>query len=148
MSAVAAPHRLYVHLAWSTAGRAATLDASRRATIESHILAGCRWIGAQPVEVCVLPDRVHLLAGVPAVLSVHELAGHVRRTVEDLLADAGRVVRWSPGFAAVTVSPADVRRVRRRLASLDLPADPPGDRGARRPAPARRRGPRRGRPRG
>ena len=115
-----APHRLYVHVAWSTLAPVADLDAARRAMIESHMLASCRWIGAEPVEVCVLPDRVHLLAGLPPVLSVRGLASHVRRTVEDLLADSGRVVRWSPGFAAVTVSPSDVRRVRRRLASLDL----------------------------
>lgn len=113
------PYRLYVHVAWSTLAPAPRLDGPRRAMIESHVLASCRWIGADPVEVCVLPDRVHLLAGLTPVLSVQALASHVRRTVEDLLADSGRVVRWSPGFAAVTVSPAEVRRVRRRLASLD-----------------------------
>lgn len=119
MSRVRAPHRLYVHIAWSSLAPAAVHDAARRAMIETHVLASCRWIGVEPVEACVLADRVHLLAGLPPVLSVQALAAHVRRTVEDLLADSGRVVRWSPGFAAVTVSPADVRRVRRKLASLD-----------------------------
>lgn len=119
MPASPAPHRIYVHIAWSTLASGAALDPGRRATIETHVLASCRWIGADPVETCVLADRVHLLAGLPSVLSVRALANHVRRTVEELLEDAGRVVRWSPGFAAVSVSPADVRRVRRRLAELE-----------------------------
>jgi len=134
-----APHRLYVHIAWSTLAPAEAPAAARRAMIESHVLATCRWIGAQPVEVCALADRVHLLAGLPPVLSVQALATHVRRTVEDLLADSGRVVRWSPGFAAVTVSPRDVRRIRRRLASLD-PSDGGPDPSRPRPGAARPRG--------
>ncbi len=145
MPAARAPHRLYVHLAWPAPPGIAAMTPGRRATIESHILAGCRWIGAEPIEVCVLADRVHLLASLPAVLSVHELATHVRRIVEELLADVGCVVRWGTGFAAITVSPPEVRRVRRRLASLGLPDEPPvarprTDRPRRRPRLRRRRG--------
>lgn len=146
MPASRTPHRLYVHIAWSTLLPIAALDPRRRATIETHVLASCRWIGADPVEACVLPDRVHLLAGLPPVLSVHALATHVRRSVEELLEDAGRVVRWSPGFAAVTVSPADVRRLRRRLAALEQAGSrgAPGRRAARGPRGQRRSGKRRG----
>lgn len=131
------PHRLYVHIAWATLGRVPTLEPRRRAAIESHVLASCRWIGADPVEVCALPDRVHLLSGVPAVLSVAALAAHVRDAVEEMLAETGRVVRWSGGFAAATVSPADVRRIRRLLAELE-PRAPPGTGAARRRASPRR----------
>lgn len=112
------PHRLYVHLAWSTVARVAALDPVRRAAIETHLLASCRWCGTDPIEVCALPDRVHLLVRLPASLSVVELARRVRRDVQCFLADSGRVVRWESGFAAATVAPRDVRRVKKRIAAL------------------------------
>jgi REP element-mobilizing transposase RayT len=114
------PHRLYVHLAWTTLARVPSLQDSRRASIESHLLAACRWLGVEPVETCVMADRVHLLARIPAALPVADLAARTRAAVEELLGAAGQVVHWSRDFAAVTVSPRDVRRVRRRLASLGL----------------------------
>jgi REP element-mobilizing transposase RayT len=117
-----APHRLYVHLAWTTLASVRALSDARRASIESHLLAACRWLGAEPIEACVLPDRVHLLVRTPSGLAVSDLAHRARTAVEELLSSAGRVVRWSDAFAAVTVSPRDVRRVRRRLASLGLDA--------------------------
>jgi len=114
----AAAHRLYIHLAWKTLARVGVLEPKRRAAIETHLLASCRWFGTEPIEVCALSDRVHLLVRLPAVLSVHELDRRVRLDVETFLADSGRVVRWAPGYAAVTVTPAEVRRVRRRIAAL------------------------------
>lgn len=126
------PHRLYVHFAWTTLARVPMLDDSRRASIESHLMAACRWVGAEPIEVCVLPDRVHLLVRIPSGLAVGDLARRARTSVEELLGSAGRVVRWSRTFAAATVSPRDVRRVRRRLASLGLDRIARGDAGFRR----------------
>lgn len=119
-----AAHRLYVHLAWSTLGRVAVIERRRRAAIETHVIAVCRRLGVEPVEVRAFSDRVHLLAGLPATLSVHDVAVAVRDGVSGALARAGRVVRWTPGFAAVTVSPAEVRRLRKRLAMLE--DRPPG----------------------
>jgi REP element-mobilizing transposase RayT len=120
-----APHRLYVHLAWTTLARVRALSDARRASIESHLLAACRWLGAEPIEACVLPDRVHLLVRIPSGLAVADLARRARTAVEELLGSSGQVVRWSNAFAAVTVGPRDVRRVRRRLASLGLDANTP-----------------------
>lgn len=115
-------HRLYVHLAWTTLACVRVMSDARRASIESHLMAACRWLGAEPIEVCALPDRVHLLVRIPSGLAVSDLARRARGSVEELLGSAGRVVVWSDGFAAATVSPRDVRRVRRRLASLGLEA--------------------------
>ncbi|MCG8469276.1 MAG: transposase [Gemmatimonadetes bacterium] len=120
------PHRLYVHLAWSTLARVPALAPARRATVETHLLASCRWLGTEPIEACALSDRVHLLVRVPSVLSVHDLAARLRTDVERLLADGGVVVRWEPGYAAVTVAPRDVRRVRRRIVRLGWPMEDRG----------------------
>jgi len=119
MSGPLRPHRLYVHVAWSTLARVRAIPRDRQAAIETHIIGICRQLGAEPVEARALGDRVHLIVRVPAALSVGELTSRVREEVTIRLASAGRVVRWSPGFAAVTVSPAEVRRARRRLATLD-----------------------------
>lgn len=117
------PHRLYVHIAWSTLARVEAIPRTRRATVETHMLAACRRLGVEPIEARALADRVHLLARLPAVVSVGELAAHVREDVTSRLAAVGHVVRWTPGFAAVTVSPREVRRVRKRLAMIDTPRD-------------------------
>lgn len=119
-----APHRIYVHLAWTTLARVPVLGAARRATTESHLLGACRSVGALPVEACVLPDRVHLLARVPASLAVLDVGERARASAEEMLREAGCVVRWSPRFAAVSVSPREVRRLRRRMAAVEGP--PPG----------------------
>ena len=119
-----ASHRLYVHLAWTTLARVPALDPARGSAIESHVIASCRWLGVEPIEVCALPDRVHLLVRLPAPVSVQRLAAHVREEVRSLLASSGTVVRWGPDFAAVSVSRSQVRRVRKRLAALE-PAAPP-----------------------
>lgn len=112
-------HRLYVHIAWSTLGRVSAIAADRRAAIETHVLAACRWVGAEPIEVCAISDRVHVLVRVPASLAVQDLATRVQSNVSRILADTGRVVRWAPGFAAATVSPREVRRVRRLIAEAE-----------------------------
>lgn len=110
------PHRLYVHLAWTTLGRMPMVEAERRAAAESHLLALCRWLDLEPVETCVLADRVHLLVRFRSGLSLNDLVRRVQAGSEALLTRAGRPVRWSRRFAAVTVSPSDVRRIRRRMA--------------------------------
>jgi len=119
------PHRLYVHIAWSTLARVQAIHPDRRAAIETHMLAVCRRLGVEPIEARAFGDRVHLLARLPVTASVHDVAAAVRDDVASRLASAGRVVRWSPGFAAVTVSPAEVRRERKRLASLERPGQRP-----------------------
>lgn len=121
------PHRLYVHLAWSTLARVPAIAPARRAAIETHILAICRQAGAEPVEARAFADRIHLVARLPPSLSVQDLAERVRRDVAERLRRSGFVVRWSPGFAAVTIAPAAVRKTRKRLAGLDGAERPRAD---------------------
>lgn len=134
--ATSPPHRLYVHVAWTTLGRLPMVEAERRAAVESHLLALCRWLDLEPVETCVLTDRVHLLVRFRSGLSLNELVRRVQAGSEALLTRAGRPVRWSRRYAAVTVSPSEVRRIRRRMARRaeeaasgpprPSPGDPPG----------------------
>jgi len=120
-------HRLYVHLAWSTLARVPAIPRGRMAAVETHILAVCRQAGALPVEARAFADRVHLVARLPPALSVQELAERVRSDVAERLARSGVVVRWSHGFAAVTIAPAAVRKTRKRLAALSGTSGLPRD---------------------
>lgn len=111
-----AAHRLYAHLAWTTvAGLSIPSGGAFRAWLESRLIALCRSVDAEPVEACVLDERVHLVIRLKPVHSLDEVAGRVRRGSEEALLGRGDRVRWSAAYAAVTVSPGDVRRLRRRL---------------------------------
>lgn len=112
-----AAHRLYAHLLWTTAGRVPVIrGASRRAAAESRLIALCRAVDVEPVEVCVLPDRVHLLIRFKPLQALDEIALRLRRASEEGLREAGLRLRWGPNWAAVTVGPDEVRRIRRRIA--------------------------------
>lgn len=116
-SKLAAPaHRLYVHLAWTTLGRLPLVGPGRRAATETHLLALCRWLDVEPIETCVLRDRAHLLIRFRPGQSLVDLVRRLQEGSEAILTRAGHPVRWSRRFAAVTVSPTEVRRVRRRIA--------------------------------
>ncbi len=111
-------HRLYAHIAWMTLAGRPLIGDHRRASAESHLMALCRTLNVQPLEVCVLADRVHLLVRFSAGQSVADLARRVLDGSEARLNAAGHQVRWSRRYAAETVSPREVRRVMRRIARL------------------------------
>ncbi len=141
------PHRLYAHLAWTTLGRLPMVEAERRAAAESHLLALCRWLDLEPVETCVLADRVHLLVRFRPGLSLNDVVRRLQAGSEAMLTRAGRPVRWSRRYAAVTVSPSEVRRVRRRMARRAERADSGSSEPSRPPPWAAREATGSGRPR-
>lgn len=108
-------HRLYAHVAWTTLARLPLVPAARRFSAESHLIAACRRLGADPVEVCIFPDRVHLLVRYAPARALGDLAAQLQSASEEALAEAGFAVRWSRRFAAESVSPGEVRRMRRKM---------------------------------
>lgn len=95
------------------------IQTERRACAESHLIAACRWVRAEPIAVCALPDRVHLLVRFQPADSLADLVGRIQASSEEVLRRARHPVRWSRRFAVATVSPAEVRRLMRQLASHD-----------------------------
>lgn len=111
-----AAHRLYAHVAWATVGGVSIpAGPTFRAWLESRLIALCRSVDAEPVEACVLDERVHVVIRLKPVHSLDEVARRVRRGSEEAILGRGDRVRWSAAYAAVTVSPGEVRRLRRRL---------------------------------
>ena len=87
-------HRLYIHLAWTTLARVPALEPKRRAAIETHLLASCRWFGTDPIEVCALPAPVPTFSSDSAMLPL-AFAG--------LLALVGvAAIRWRSAPVGVT----------------------------------------------
>ncbi len=68
------------------------------------------------IEIGGMPDHVHILAGLPAKLSVSQamkaIKGASSRWVSETL---GAVFGWQPGYAAFTVSESKMTRVRRYI---------------------------------
>ena len=68
------------------------------------------------IEIGGMPDHVHILAGLPASLSVSQamkaVKGAASRWVSEEL---GEVFGWQPGYAAFTVSESQMPRVRRYI---------------------------------
>lgn len=120
------PHqRLYVHLAWTTLQRLRLIDERRGAAVEGQLIVLCRRLGVRVVAVTVTDDRVHLLARYQASQCLREVAEQLKDGSEGFLSASGAPVRWSRGYAVASVSPAEVRELRRRLLTGHPPS--PGD---------------------
>ncbi|MFQ5678217.1 MAG: transposase [Gemmatimonadota bacterium] len=109
-------HRLYAYFVWSTVAGLPLIRGERRSVTESHLIQLCRAVGVEPVEVCVLPDRAHLLVRFLPGQSLTEIARRLQRRSEEVASSAGQVVRWSCRYGVMTVSPGAVRDLRRRIA--------------------------------
>lgn len=109
-------HRLYAHLAWATLGRLPLAGPRTALALESELISLCRRLDVEPVEVSVETDRVHLLVR----YKPNQALGTLVRRLKDGSAAAARrratALRWGRGWAATTLTPADVRDRKRRLA--------------------------------
>ncbi len=108
-------HRLYVHVAWTTLQRLPLLGPRSRESVHFHLSALSRRLGAEPVRICVLRDRIHLLLRIGAGQNVARLVTRLKRGSEESLDGEGVPALWGRGFAATTVGPRRIPRLTRRL---------------------------------
>ncbi len=95
--------------------------AEAAAFCERAVRAACAAAGCRADTILVLPDRVHVLAQVPASVSRRELALGLQSDVAGALLATRQVPRdaqvWrGEGWCAAITSPAALAIVRRRLA--------------------------------
>lgn len=121
-------HRLYVHVAWHTLNRLPLVGPRTALALESELISLCRRLDAEPVEVSVEADRVHVLARFRPNQCLGELVGRLKVGAAEAARRRASPVRWGRGWAATTVAPAEVRDRKRRLAgrSVGLPELTPG----------------------
>lgn len=110
-----AHHRLYLHLAWATLNGLPLVGSRQALALEGQLVALCRRLDVEPVEVAVAVDRVHLLLRLKPVHAVAEVALRLKRGSTEAAVRRGEPVRWARGWAAATVDPDDARRMKRLL---------------------------------
>lgn len=117
-----ARHRLYVHLAWSTLDGLPLVGPRQALALEGHLVALCRRLDVEPLEVAAAADRVHLLVRLKPVHALAAVARRLKRGSAEAAVRRAEPVRWARGWAAATVGPGDVRRKKRVLAARSLAA--------------------------
>lgn len=109
-------HRLYAHVAWATLGSLPLADARTALALESELISLCRRLDVEPVEVSVEADRAHLLVRYKPTQALGTLVRQLKDGSAEAALRRASALRWGRGWAAVTVTPADVRDRKRRLA--------------------------------
>lgn len=115
-------HRLYLHLAWTTLDGLPLVGPRQAPGLERQLIALCRRLDVEPVEVAAAADRVHLLVRLKPVHAVGAVAARLKRGSAEAAARRSEPIRWGRGWAAATVAPGDVRRKKRTLAARSLAA--------------------------
>lgn len=122
-----AAHRLYCHFVWPTLGRLPLVSGEAVAVVERHVITLCRRLDAEPICVRAFSDRVHLVLRLNPGHSPAALVSRLKSGTETALQAAGHTIRWGRGYAAASISGAEVRAVKRRvhrLVDAPLSSDP------------------------
>ena len=106
--------RIFLHIIFSTKHRHRMIDE----TIENelfHYLGGvCRDLECQPIQVGGYLDHVHILSGLSKKITVIKLLQEVKQNSSKWIKTKGDQYTgfyWQDGYAAVSVSPAELDRV-------------------------------------
>lgn len=113
-----AAHRLYCHFVWPTLGRIPLIPPDVAAVVERHVITLCRRLDAEPVCVRAFSDRLHVLLRLKPGHAPGTLVSRLKGGSEAALQASGHTLRWGRGYAAATVSGAEVRAVQRRIHRL------------------------------
>lgn len=111
--------QLYVHLVWSTWDRLPLLNAEREAQVYACIQAECGEVGTEMLAIGGTDDHVHVLARIPATLSVAALVKLIKGSSSHLAnhaATPGGTFKWQGAYGAFTVSKGSVAKVKDYIA--------------------------------
>lgn len=111
-------HRLYARASWTTLDGLPLLRPGDVLAVESQIIALCRRLDVEPMEVRARARRVDLLFRFKPVHLLADVVGSVKRGSSGHLRRSGSPARWGRGIAVRTVAPEAVRSVMRRMALL------------------------------
>ena len=106
---------VFVHLVWATWDRLPLLTDDLTRDIHRVISAKCEELGAVVVAIGGVEDHLHLLVEFPATVTIASLVGQVKGVSAHLVTHQfapGQFFKWQGAYAAFTVSPDAVTRVR------------------------------------
>ena len=110
---------LNYHIVFSTKNREPILAASWRAELHAYLGGILRDLGGVAQEVGGVADHVHFLAALKATHCLADVLRDTKTGSSRWIHETMRIrsFAWQEGYGAVTVSPSDVPRVRRYIAS-------------------------------
>lgn len=106
--------QLYVHIVWAAWDRLPLLSGEREAIVYACIQAECAELGAEMIAIGGMEDHVHVLARIPAALSVAALAKQIKGSSSHLVNHSGApggAFKWQGAYGAFTVSKGAVAKV-------------------------------------
>ena len=106
---------VFVHLIWATWDRLPLLTDDVTRDIHRVISAKCAELGATVVAIGGVEDHLHLLVEFPATVTIADLVGQVKGASAHLVTHQlapGQFFKWQGAYAAFSVSPGAVTRVR------------------------------------
>ena len=107
--------QLYVHIVWSTWDRLPLIAPELEQAIYACIQSECKALNTEPIAIGGTCDHVHLLARIPASLSVSALVKQVKGSSSHLVTHVLSPLaafKWQGGYGAFSVSPDRVPVVR------------------------------------
>ncbi|MDE3228537.1 MAG: IS200/IS605 family transposase [Chloroflexota bacterium] len=110
---------LFVHLVWATWDRAPVLVGEVERRVHRAIEASCVEMGAEALAVGGVEDHIHLLARLPATLTVADLAQRVKGASAHLVTHVvapDTFFKWQGGYAAFSISQGHLDVVRAYIA--------------------------------
>lgn len=112
-------HQVYVHIVWTTRGRAALIDAGLARFVCRILRALARKVRCYIIEIGMVQTHVHLLVRVHPTTSIAQLLKRLKGASSALSTQegygaAGRLY-WAKGYSAHSVSTRNLERVRRYL---------------------------------
>ncbi|HEX5503114.1 MAG TPA: IS200/IS605 family transposase [Thermomicrobiales bacterium] len=108
------PPAIFVHLVWATWDRLPLLNEELSRQVYHAIGAKCQELGAQVIAIGGIEDHVHLLARLPATLSVADLLKHVKGASSHLVTHhlaPGQSFKWQGSYGVCSVSPRHLAQV-------------------------------------
>ena len=113
---------LNYHILFSTKNREPLLAPSWRGELHAYLGGILRDLGGVPLEVGGVADHVHILAALKATHCLADVLRDTKAGSSRWVHDTIRVrsFDWQDGYAAITVSPSHVARVRRYIAHQEV----------------------------
>jgi putative transposase len=111
---------MYVHLVWTTSGRAPVIAADVERPLYAAMAEKCREFRCPPLAIGGMADHVHLLVALAPTIAVATLVKEIKGSSAHLISHRlapDAVFRWQPGYGAFTLRKADMSTVRRYVLS-------------------------------
>lgn len=106
--------QLYVHLVWATWQRLPLITHEIKRVVYASIQSECRDLRVELVALGGMSDHVHLLARIPASLSVSNLVKQAKGSTSHLITHGigeAQPFKWQGGYGAFSVTKRDVATI-------------------------------------